>query len=310
MDGVLRWLERAVGGMSRTARRRLDARAAVACEALEGRQLLSFGGWGGPGFGGWGQAADIGGLMGGAAGPMLMPMKGHLGHGFERGGKLGGPSAGVQGVGTMTARTAGPEALGLGFGPAELGGLPLSALGNTADLAGPGAGLHVVRFHAHGPGGAPSAAVQAAFQTLGTDMDNLAAGSQVTLGQQHALSKDARAVLKAETAAPNATQVTTLNNDLRTAVADGLTAADLAKVQADQAIVLQGAGVPQATITKLQADALAVFRASGITGAEIQTLQADQQAVQTAISALASTTTTSTSSTSTGSTTPSTSTSS
>jgi hypothetical protein len=349
MSQLMRLLALATRSGARAVRRRLEARGGIACESLEGRQLLSFGGWGRPDFGGFGRSAEFGGMMGGgSSGPVMvtMPMMGGFGGGYANrgyavgpmamgggssgpvmvampamggfgGGSFAGPMAmgwgggswagpaGSQGSGTSPAEsiaaampTSGPQSLGLGTGPVELGGLPATVLGNGATIVSHGGGgLRAVAIRGHRGHG--SSTDQTAVQTLNSDIDNLLTNSQVTLGQQHTLSKDLKAVLKAETGQPDAAKVTTLNDDTQAAIADGLTDADLTKIQADQAAVLQSAGVPQATITKFQTDALAVYKASGVTGAVVQKLQTDLTAIRSASDSSTSSTSSSTSSTTT-----------
>ncbi len=115
---------------------------------------------------------------------------------------------------------------------------------------------------------------------LRTDLQALAAKSQVTDAQTAALANDAQAVRKEITSAGDAMALSTFQSDLKAALGGGTL--DFSKLLTDQAAVLSSRGVTQATITQLQIDEQAAFTASGVTQADLTTLANDRAAMDKA----------------------------
>jgi hypothetical protein len=270
------------------ARRSKTTRAVVACEGLEGRQLLTgaaAGGFGLPPFAGMGMGMGMG--MGGPwAGPGGSAPAAQVG-----GQNAAGASAaqGFPGHG-MFGRGQGPNALGA----PGMGGAGWSGMGGGTTGGAPGSTSSATAT----PPPALPAAVQTAIQTLRTDWTAITGTHRPTHASVGALMDDHDAVAAG-----------TLTG----------TAAD-AKIKADQAAILTSAGLTADQVTKIQADQQAVddaFKAAGIdpksfgpgrdhTPPQGQAPAQVQAQAQTLTAPAATTTTASTTTATTASTTPTT----
>ncbi len=143
-------------------------------------------------------------------------------------------------------------------------------------------------------------------QALQTEIQMVQKTSTVTPAMQAVVSADLAAVQGAASVPANAADVATLKADYTTAMTNsgGPTAAQLTKIQTDQAAVYESQGVGTTLVQKLQSAQAAVTAASGITAAEAgaiyadeQTVQADHTKLQTDVAALPPTTTTTTTTT-------------
>ena len=299
----------------RSARRRALLIAAFGCEALEGRQLMAAGIGAGLSPVGDLLPVDIGAqpVATAAAVPMATSQPG----GTATATPVAATPVATQGWWSRgTAPQAGGMAVTGTVGAADLGGLAggfgkagggMMAPGGAGDAGAAGLGRllgAILGGQAGAPEGAMTAApggttsrtgstpandaVAKAVAQLGTDLQALAAKSQVTVAERTALEADLQADAKAATAQATPLQVAQLETDLLTAEQTGTL--NVTQLMTDQAAVLTARGVSSDAITKTQADEQTVITSSGVTGADLKTIYADQQAIRAAIKAQAPTT--------------------
>lgn len=296
--------------------RRRPTKTPVACEPLEGRELLSMAHFGFARF-----FAMHGGHFG----------RHHVVTGANASATPAGGNPGTASATTTSSSTTGsdttssgsassaitgstdapsdpPGVVTSGAGPAfspvghaDTQGLTASVLnaltGGVGALgAGGGFGGGVVVSSGHWGGGAgnlpgqgdsgssggSASTLSTDLKKLHTDLQTIEKKSQVTLGQLATLRSDFEQISQAATSAPDDTKLTTLQNDIKSIGNQLPTTAQVQQLQSDFTAVIKSEGVTDDTlISAAWTDIQGVVTASKITADDAALIAADQKAIQT-----------------------------
>jgi hypothetical protein len=153
-----------------------------------------------------------------------------------------------------------------------------------ADLLGGISQVGVVTnvMEAGGPRGGQTSQTDAAWRTLQTEIQGLAAKSDVTVADLSALASDSQAIATAG-GGLKADGLQTVLGTLAAAVAGG---GDTTQAQADFNALFSGSTVDQATIDKTFTDLVQTIKDSNITADDASLIASDQAAVQADFAAL------------------------
>ncbi len=318
-----------ISAATRVRRVRVTTRAAVVCEGLEGRELLSAG-FGFPSFGGGGWGSRMAEFAPGGGGAMAMRIGGG-GFGFGGGSRvesallapLLAASGTPSGSPTYMAMNSSTVQQAMQTLQTDLtNDTPSGAQPTFASLGALEDDLGAVRKG--------TLSGSAAQTQIASDQAAMLTSMGLTQTQITQIQSDAQAVVTAiqsssssstsSTSTSSSTSTTTgttsssssttvqsayqtLQSDLKTDTPSGAhpTHASVGAVLDDLEAIRKGTLSGSAAVTKVQTDAAAVLASMGLTQTQISQIQADQQAVQSASQA-SSTASTSTSSSTTSTT--------
>jgi hypothetical protein len=134
-----------------------------------------------------------------------------------------------------------------------------------------------------------SEALKADLEKLRTDLQAIAAKSQVTVAELTAVKGDFEKVSAAATSPPDSTKLVTLTSDITSLNGQLPTAAQATQLSNDYTAVLQSQGITdQSLVTQTISDIGAVVTSANITSTDVSTIATDEAAIKNDLGSSAS----------------------